>query len=509
MKHQIKDWGIKELKEGERLIRKLKNFFAGIGLAFTTAIFVLGFFILILWFFYFLRQLIENRIDSNVTFSLSLTKKLESPAPAAGLPPGQSAAMESPVSVSSTPQPDDGLIYAGYTDLFSGVGGLSQSETTMYRDDVATAMMFPPSLEWSEKSGSVAALDFSSACLPAQAGIGGSTGLTTGNSCLSAKGTVLTLNGSPLKLPIAGDVRNITADAIGNGWAVGIVLKESSGLPAQAGYAGYAYRFDGKNFTPIFPGGKAFDSQYEGQWGFGGTADDFLAVYGAYQGKGYRVRGNNISDISQFFDVRVMLGGIRPGIVKVGNGNHTTWYLFNKDRNNRAVFVKLFQNGTADIAGEADISGTAPVSFSYLVVIKSYEVGLRKIGVDSFPFLLSVYVEKAGSPQNWDVTDNGFKIPSGPVSVTSINLNNYANTEVPYLIGLTSKDFSAGNADISFETRNTDNGKWEAVSLGTSHWFSDPHGAALEWRMRVKPGNNPEFTPYLGSLLVEYKVKRL
>ena len=167
MKHQIKDWGIKELKEGERLIRKLKNFFAGIGLAFTTAIFVLGFFILILWFFYFLRQLIENRIDSNVTFSLSLTKKLESPAPAAGLPPGQSAAMESPVSVSSTPQPDDGLIYAGYTDLFSGVGGLSQSETTMYRDDVATAMMFPPPLEWSEKSEGATAPDFSSACLPA------------------------------------------------------------------------------------------------------------------------------------------------------------------------------------------------------------------------------------------------------------------------------------------------------------------------------------------------------
>ena len=488
-KSKIENWGIKELKEGERLIRKLKNFFAGIGLAFTTAIFVLGFSILILWFFYFLRQLIENRIDSNVTFSLSLTKKLESPAPAAGLPPGQSAAMESPVSVSSTPQPDDGLIYAGYTDLFSGVGGLSQSETTMYRDDVATAMMFPPSLEWSEKSEGATAPDFSSACI--------------GGSCLSAKGTVLTLNGSPLKLPIAGDVRNITADTVGNGWAIGVVIKEGNK------YAGYAYRFDGKNFTPIFQNGKAFDSQYEGQWGFGGTADDFLAVYGAYQGKGYRVRGNSVQDISDLFDVRVMKGGIRPGIIRAGSGIHTAWYLFNKEKNNRAVFIKLFQNGTADIAGEADILGTAPVSFSYLVVIKSYEVGLRKIGVDSFPFLLSVYAERAGSPQNWNVTDNGFKIPSGPVSVTSINLNNYANTEVPYLIGLTSKDFSAGNADISFETRNTDNGKWEAVSLGASHWFSDPHGAALEWRMRVKPGNNPEFTPYLGSLLVEYKVKRL
>ena len=76
-KSKIENWGIKELKEGERLIRKLKNFFAGIGLAFTTAIFVLGFSILILWFFYFLRQLIENRIDSNVTLSLSFPKKLE------------------------------------------------------------------------------------------------------------------------------------------------------------------------------------------------------------------------------------------------------------------------------------------------------------------------------------------------------------------------------------------------------------------------------------------------
>ncbi|TSA45916.1 hypothetical protein D4R51_01020, partial [bacterium] len=279
MKHKIENWGARELKSGEKLFKKLKNFFAGIGVAFTTAIFVLGFSILILWGFYFLRQLIESRISSSVISSLNLTKKSEPPAQSAGSPPGQSAAMEPP-ALTNVPQPDDGLIYAGYTDLFSGVGGLNQSETTMHRDNVTTAFMFPPSLEWSEKSGSSVAPDFLSAC------IGGSTALTTGGSCLSAKGTVLTLDGSPIKLPVAGDIRSVTVDAVGNAWAVGVVLKESGG------YSGYAYLFDGKNFTPIFPnGGKAFNSQYEGKWGFGGTADDFLAVYGAYQGKGYRIRG--------------------------------------------------------------------------------------------------------------------------------------------------------------------------------------------------------------------------
>lgn len=497
-KSKIENWGAKELKAGGRTFKKLKDFFAGIGLAFTTAVFVLGFSILILWGFYFLRQLIENRIDSNVEFSLDLTKKSELPTQFAGSPNGQSAAMESPclpgsgatincstqVNASSSANSSDNLIYAGYTDLFSGVGGLSQSETTMYRDDIVTAMMFPPSLVWTEKSEGIAPPDFSSACVS--------------GSCLSAKGTVLTLNGSPIKLPIAGDIHNITADVIGSGWAVGIVLKETGDLSTQAGYAGYAYRFDGKNFTPIFSG-KAFDSQYEGKWGFGGTADDFLAVYGAYQGKGYRIRGNNITDISQFFDVRVMKGGIRPGIVRAGNDVHATWYLFNKEKNNRVVFVKLFQNGTADIVGEADVLGTAPVSFSYLAVTSVS---------GSFPFLISAYIEKAGSSYIWNAVDNGFIIPSAPVAVTSVNLNNYVNTEVPHLIGLTSKDFSAGDANISFEVRNTDSGKWEAVSLGSSHWFSDPRGAALEWRMRVVPGANSEFTPFLGQLLVEYKVKR-
>jgi len=194
-----------------------------------------------------------------------------------------------------------------------------------------------------------------------------------------------------------------------------------------------------------------------------------------------------------------MKGGIRPGIMRAGSGNHTTWYLFNKERNNRPVFVKLFQNGTADIVGEADILGTAPFSLSYLAV-----TGVS----NSFPFSLSVYGEAAGSSHIWNVMDNGFKIPAAPVGVVSINLNNYSNTEVPYLIGLTPKGFSAGGASISFEARNTESGAWEAVTPGGDHWFKNPHGVALEWRMRVKPGSNPEYTPYLGDLLVEYKVKR-
>ncbi len=485
MKHHLDNWGSRELKAGEKLIRRMKNFFAGLGLAFTTAIFVLGFSILIIWGFYLLRRAIESQIASSVISSLSLTKKTGQPIPSANPPqvgiPGQSSAMESPSSTEGIPQPSDGLIYTGFTDLFSSTAGLNQSETTMYRDDSATALMFQPSVQWNEKDGGSMAPDFSSACI--------------GNSCLSASGAVLKLNGSPIKLPIAGDVDNVTADVVGNGWAVGIVLK------TDGGYAGYAYLFDGNLFSPIFPnGGKAFDSQYEGQWGFGGTADDFLAVYGAYQGKGYRVRGNNISDISNLFDVRMMKGGIRPSIVKAGNGNHAAWYIFNEEENNRAVFVKLFQNGTPDIVGEADLSGTFPAALSYLAVTGAS---------NQFPFSLSVYGEWAGTSHTWNVVDNGFKIPSGSVAAVSVNLNNYQNVEIPYLIGLTPKDFSAGGANVTFEARNTDSGTWEAVSPGVDHWFSNSHGAALEWRMTVKPGGNPEYTPYLGDLLVEYKVKRL
>ena len=52
-KSKIENWGSRELKAGGRTFKRLKDFFAGIGLAFTTAIFVLGFSILVLWGFYF------------------------------------------------------------------------------------------------------------------------------------------------------------------------------------------------------------------------------------------------------------------------------------------------------------------------------------------------------------------------------------------------------------------------------------------------------------------------
>jgi hypothetical protein len=426
------------------------------------------------------------------------------------------------------------LVFASFSDLFSSSAALDPKGTTMYRDDAATAFLFPPHVEWKEVSPS-----------SVEEGAGGGALSVIGHQSLVAKGTVLTLNGAVVEVPRAdGEVTSITAEPLGGKWVVGVVRKippsSLEGGVRGGEYAGYAYFFDGRTFTPIFledpersrgvNGGKAFTSDYPGVWGFGGISEDFLAVYGAYQGRGFHIRNPKatglpkITDISWLFDVRVMKGGIEPGIVRVPlspslEGGGVTWYVFNQARNNRPVFLKLFQNGTDDIVGEANLLGTAPQGFSYFTLFPSSdEEGRGVVGGIS----LSASAESNGIPSAWEIRDKGFKIPSAPVTITSANLNNYADAEVPHILKLGVREFSSGGAAIKMQVSN--GGEWEsALSSVESHcspssavecifmsnyWFKNPHGKELHWRATVTPGTNPEFSPFIGIVDLDYEVKR-
>ncbi len=405
---------------------RLTHALTGVGIAFTSFLLVLGIFLGSVAIVKIIRSFIESRIDAVVR---SVQRAADNSPLIKGVPEGGGISEAPSSSVISHESSVDELIFASFSDLFSSMGGIDGSKTTMYRDDAATAFLFPPKLVWSERpvAGDESLAISHKSCV--------------GNVCLAVKGTVLTKDGAVVALPVESNVESVTADAIGDRWLVGIVRKEG-GV-----YAGYAYRYavgpeyarGNGTFTPLFPdGGRAFESEYKGSWGFGGAEDDFLAVYGAYQGKGYRIRSNSpfpkgstaepggissITDISWLFDVRIMRGGIMPGIVRAGEGVHAAWYLFNKERSNRSVFIKLFQNGTEDIQGEADLLGTAPFSFSYFILGQSKEVGLPKI--EQFPRILVGYGEKDGVASTWDIRDEGFNAPQGPVTVTSLNLNNY------------------------------------------------------------------------------------
>ncbi len=493
----------------------------GLGIALTSFLLVLGVFLGALTVVQLLRLSIEARIDAVVVAA----RREEEVVPGksdflqeVGLPHIGS----SPSSLVAS-LPAEELIFASFSDLFSSNAALEGAGTTMYRDDAATAFLFPPKLVWAESGKSdflqeVGLPNVESAVSCVQ------------SVCLSAKGTVLTKDGAVIQLPIEGGIENVSVDVVGNEWLVGIVRKEGSG------YAGYAYRYNGKMFAPIFPKEKAFESEYKGVWGFGGAADDFLAVYGAYQGKGYRIRSNSpfpkgstaepggifsVTDLSWLFDVRIMRGGITPGITRVGSGVHTTWYLWNKERNNRPIFIKLFQNGTEDIVGEADLMGTAPQGFSYFAIADSrksdFPREVRLPNIDVFPYSLVGYGERSGIVSVWSIRDEGFKAPPGPVTVTSVNLNNY-QAEVPHILKAAFREFSlgppkdsptapAGEALIALAVSN--GGIWESIEAGGKGlWFKNPHGTALKWRMTVTPGTNPEYTPFIGIFDLDYEVKK-
>jgi hypothetical protein len=465
----------------------------GIGIAFTTFLLVLGVFLAAVTLIKLLRVFLDARFDKIVSTAQRANNEPDVPL--------------SPIinNQSSIP-PREELIFASWSDLFSSTAALDAKGTTMYRDDAATAFLFPPDVEWKEANDQSAIIN---------------------NQLLVAKGTILTLNGAVVNLPDApGEVSSVSAEVVGGRWVVGIVRK-------QAGkYDGYAYWYDGKAFSPIFPEGKAFTSDYPGVWGFGGVESDFLAVYGAYEGKGYRFRNSkatglpNIVDVSWLFGVRMMKGGIEPGIVRVSSNqsslpaetlakggiinNHPTWYLFNKARTSRPVFVKLFQNGTDEIVGEANLLGTAPQGFTYFALDAAG--GGPAAGqyvrphIDLFPLALRGYAESHGITSAWTVTDRGFTIPPAPVTITSANLNNYANAEVPHILKLAFREFSAGGASVALAASN--GGEWEPVQSGADHWFKNPHGTDLRWKMTVTPGTNPDFTPFIGILDLDYEVKR-
>jgi hypothetical protein len=199
-----------------------------------------------------------------------------------------------------------------------------------------------------------------------------------------------------------------------------------------------------------------------------------------------------------------MKGGITPGIVRIPSSSSlsssATWYLFNKERNNRPIFLKLFQNGTSEIVGEANLLGTAPQGFSYLT-LSLVGASLHAVG------------EQNGLSSTWEIRDKGFSIPRGSFTITSINLNNYTNAEVPHVLSMGLRESSAGGAKLEYFVSN--GGAWESLGIPNNqslvindHWFRDPHGKELKWKIAITPGRNPEYTPFLGVLDLDYEVKR-
>jgi hypothetical protein len=413
---KIEDWG-----SGRSYRSHFKNVFTGVGIAFTVAVLVIGLSVLVLYFVSLVRNIgPAGSIDTlkNPIPPVPVPAAIPASTPVSA-PPSvpTSTVREEPLIPSGDFEKIPGLVYSTFYEAFSGMAWLDPDGTTMYHDRNMRAFVFPPKFKWEEVGISAGSVE---SAVPA--------GIT----------------GEVVK---SGDM-----------------------------YKGLVYRADG---TPVFDENNTpFVSKYPGELGFGGTDDDFIAVYGAYEGIAVRIRPAGVENISRFFGIRVMNGGFKPVISKIGDA----WYVYSL-ASGVSKFVKLFDNGTGEIKGAVDLTDLSG--------------SIRPIGQTGSDGLIG----RSGG-RYYRFVDQGFD-KSAAVSVKSFNVDVYP---WPLLGAVISPLYFSGEGamvEFSLSNNRTD---WREVKLGEHIEFPKGSGTKLFWQAIFKPDNDPHASPFLGGVRLDYEV---
>lgn len=487
----------------------------GIVVALATFCFVL----LAFWGANLARTWIESAIKGKFMFGIQRTEQqiASSTAPqtsgTTGQAPPQPAAASStapssvqpyfqilpPGAVNGTEQ----LIGSSFTDLFSGPAWIDQDKTTLFEDRNMTALTFTPDVTWEKATfpddGNFAAL--------------ASDGTDTrciGAWCLSEQGNALTLNGTSLPLPseMQGKaVVHVSIGALTSRFVVGVVTRN------EGAYEGWVYSFDPSAaarsgsvaFIKVF--GEAntpFQSTYDGTLGFGGTDDDWLAVYGAYQGIAYHIQsGSPFTDVSRFFGIRVMNGGFQPVVTRVAAQGHVLWYVWSLTPNSPR-FIKLYEDGST--GGAADIEGGFDLSSRLFTDTTISTASFRAGGTQGNAVVLQARTQGGDGTQTYVLSDNGFQAPATALA-QSVNISNYpADVRSATIVD---DDLFLGSSSAQFFLSN-DGTNWVPATVGQEVAFPDQNGRQLFWRAAFTLGQDARsIPPYFDRIRVDYKVKFL
>lgn len=396
------------------------------------------------------------------------------------------------------PNRNEDLTTSSFSDLFSGTGRLDLSRTNFYQDKTVTAFIFFPLIEM-KKTGLPPA-----ASNAAEYRRNGEYCLA--ERCLRAENSTLFFKNSSdsefkkLDLPPSvseAEIRNVSVGRLDTFWLVGVTTATAGG------YEGRVFSFDSREFREIFGGEKEnpFHSRYEGIFGFGGGDDDWLAVYGAYEGLAARVKkGGSFEDISRFFGIRAMVGGFRPAVIRTDTAQGRDWYVFSLDEKTPVKLIKLFQNKTGEIRGAADLSRLVslfgnPQSAVFYPVPAGQNPGGNAV-------LLAELRFSGGGKEFWEFIDGGFD-KSRKAEIVSANLNNYS-AEIRSA-WISDWDLSLDGAAASFFLSN-DGLNWHKADMGQEIVFGRP-GRRLMWRAEFYPDADPATSVFFDKISIGYKVK--
>jgi len=291
------------------------------------------------------------------------------------------------------------------------------------------------------------------------------------------------------------DIEMVSIGTLSSRWVIGVVVA------AHGEYEGWVFSFDGERYAKVF--GEAntpFVSKYKGTMGFGGTDDDWIALYGGYEGIAYRIRsGAPFENISNFFGYRMMGEGFRPVVLRAESGDAVRWYIFSITED-KPRLIKLSQNertqkieGILDFAPGIFINTFKKASFN---IISSSEESV---------VLGGLMTTQGGTQEIWELTDGGYIYPEA-AEVVSVNLNNYP-AEVRHATIVESDLYVDGNAVEYYLSNNGDD--WVRAELGKEITFPNPSGTRLLWRTRFVPNSQTTNPPFFDRIRVDYKVKFL
>lgn len=373
-----------------------------------------------------------------------------------------------------------------FGDSFSGLAYVNQSQTDMYWDENVTAFTLPPVYAVQKQSDcsqpdcglSRADIDPRSICLSA--------------GCLRKTNDLrIFFNNRLLILPpaLSGEtLSSITLFSIDDYWLIGLVSGPASDE------RGWVYRFDGLAFSPLITNETAVQIKPRFQKGggkiaFGGSAEDFIALYSGYDGRAFRFRNGSSEDISKFFGLRVTDEGFQAQILKLGSGRDSTFYICSVTENKPKI-IKIWSKDDMNSGGALDFS---PLFFRADWSVDSILCAVS----DAAEKKLAVASKRGGAYQLWLAHDQGFDI-SQSRQITSVNLNRQNQENVKAAVfadmGLETISGCPGAGGEAYLANQ--NGQFEPVQPYLWHGFNQG-GSEVYWRLVVNPESQKYYSPWL------------
>lgn len=230
-----------------------------------------------------------------------------------------------------------------FGDHFSGLSYINESQTNMNWDENVTAFTFPPLYTFT-KTDNVSY---------------NSSEVLSADNNLQAINNSLYYRGKKMKLPPelnSENILNLSVGLAGSRLLVGIVTGKNYDE------RGWVYSFDPRyqSFSPIITNttSEKIEIKFKrtgGTIAFGGTDDNFLIVYGGYNGHALYYYQGALSDVSRFFGLRVSAEGFSPQIISRDNSRGTIFYICSRTEG-KPKLIKFWPKRAGELMGSLDFS---------------------------------------------------------------------------------------------------------------------------------------------------------